>query len=50
MAAAGRPLVVAADLETALGATLDEPRTDAIVIDLVRGAAELQVTVAFPVE
>jgi serine protease Do len=50
VAAGGNPLTVAADLETALAATLDEPRTNSITIDLVRGAAELQLTVNFPVE
>ena len=48
VAAGARPLVVAADLEAALIATLDEPRTDSIVISLVRGTAELEVTVNFP--
>ncbi len=50
VAAGGNPLTVAADLETALAATLDEPRTNSITIDLVRGTAELQLTVNFPVE
>jgi serine protease Do len=48
--AGGRRLVVAADLEAALAATLDEPRADSIVVDLVRGTAEVQVTVNFPAE
>ena len=48
VAAAGLPLKVAADLEEALATTLNEPRTESIVIDLVRGAAELQVTATFP--
>jgi serine protease Do len=46
--AAGHPLTVASDLESALEATLNEPRTDSIVIDVVRGTAELQLTVNFP--
>jgi serine protease Do len=50
VAANGHPLVVAADLEAALAATLEEPLTDAVTLDLVRGTAELQVTVNFPAE
>jgi serine protease Do len=50
VAANGHPLVVAADLEAALAATLEEPRTNTVTLDLVRGTAELQITVNFPSE
>jgi serine protease Do len=50
VAAGGNPLAVAGDLEAALAATLEEPRTNSLTIDLVRGTAELQVTVDFPTQ
>lgn len=46
--AGGFPLSVAGDLEAALAAMLNEPRTDSIVIGLVRGTAEVEVTANFP--